>query len=166
MDKKGVLIFEVAVWIMRIVLVILIIMGVALQIRTYIDARVNLYFAEPALIIQVIGNSPYYFYQDASGNYQRAISVERFETAGPLLNLAFSYGQRRHAAANLTLMEKDGKAIKSILLNPKYYDELAMQKPLLAGKIVDITARQWPVEIIEKGIERRGILKVEVLQPV
>lgn len=165
MNKKGFLIFEIAIWIMRIILVIIIIAGISLQIRSYIDTRVNLYFAEPALIMQIIGNSPSFLYQDASGSYQRMISVERFETAEQLLNAEFFYRQPRYAAAKVALIEKNGAEIKSILLNPDYYNELAAQIQLLSGKTVDVTEREWTVTLVQKGKERQGILRVEVLQP-
>ncbi len=165
MDKKGVLVFEIGLWIMRVIMVIVIIMGVALMIRTYVDARVNLDVAEPALIMQVIGSSPAFLYMDASGTYHRIVSLERFVQSEPLLNLAFSYGQRRHAAAKISLLEQDGSEIKSVFLNPGYYDELSSQVALLKGISVVRQERQWPVMIAEKGRARQGILKVEVVQP-
>jgi hypothetical protein len=165
MNKKGTLIFEIAIWILRILMVIVIIMGVALQIRSYIDVKVNLYYSEPALIMQIVGNSPAFLYQDLSGNYARAVSVERFKLAEPLLNAAFYYRQR-HATAKVSITETDGTVIKAIFLNPDYYDELYIQKSILGGKAVTGMSREWPVMLVEKDKMRKGMISVEVLQPV
>jgi hypothetical protein len=179
MNKRGVLIFEIGVWLVRIVMVLVIIGGVALQIRTYINAKVNLDVAEPALLVQVLGTSTTFLYRDAAGTYQRAVSVERFKTAD--LASAFDYGEHRRAAAKLVLQEQDGKELKTIYLNEPYYKVLAAQKAGLLRQLLEgpwlfeevvarpITVtgaeRQWPVLLTENKKERAGILRIEVLQP-
>ncbi len=164
MNKRGILIFEIGIWLMRITMVIVIIMGVALQIRTYINAKVNLDVAEPALLVQVLGNSPALLYRDAGGSMQRAIAVEQFVKAGPALNDVLAYSQR-HAAAKLTLMEQDRKEIKAVYVNEDYYKELSAQTKAWLRKTAVQQERQWPVMLIEQGKERPGVLRVEVLQP-
>jgi hypothetical protein len=163
--KKGaILVFEIGIWIMRIVMVIVIIMGVALMIRGYVNTKVDLYVAEPALIMQVVGSSPAFLYRDASGTLQRAVSAERFANSEQLLNVMFSYRQR-NAAAKITLLDQAGKEISSVRLNPDYYNELSQQVQKLAGKNVVQQIREWPVLIIQKGKPVQGRMKVEVLQP-
>ncbi len=163
-DKKGaILVFEIGVWIMRIVMVIIILMGVALMIRGYVDTRVDLYVAEPALIMQVIGSSPAFLYMDASGTLQRAISAERFANSEQLLNVMFSYRQN-YAAAKITLLDQAGKPISSVRLNPEYYNVLSQQAPALAGRNVVQQVREWPVLVMLKGKPVQGRLNVEVLQ--
>lgn len=155
MNKKGIVIFEIGMWVLRIIMVIVIIMGVALQIRTYIDARVNLDVAEPVLLTQILGTSPAFL------GGQRVVDIEHFKQADMSSMLYF---KQRHAAAKLTLHEQDGKQIAETFVNPKYYNELAPQLPILLGKTVVKQERQWPVRLIEKSKERQGLLRVEVLR--
>ncbi len=162
--KKGaIVVFEIGIWIMRIVMVIVIIMGVALMIRGYVNTKVDLYVAEPALIMQVVGSSPAFLYRDASGTIQRAVSAERFANSEQLLNMMFSY-RKEYAAAKITLLDQAGNEISSVRLNPHYYNRLSQQAPKLAGKAVVQQIREWPVLVIQKGKPLQGRLKVEVLQ--
>jgi len=166
MNKRGLLMIEIGLWLMRIMLVIIILAGVALQIRTYINTKVNMNVAEPVLIAQVLGASPAIIQPDDSGSRLRTIHVERFAAAEPSLGAGFDYTAKRHAAAKLTLLENDyTKEIAAIYLNKDYYQELAPQVSKLLGKTLVREERRWPVLLVEKGIERQGILRVEVLQP-
>jgi hypothetical protein len=166
MNKRGILVVEIGFWLMRIVMVMVIMMGVALAVRTYVNAKVDMNAAEPALLVQVLGTSPAFLARDSTGALERAISVERFKQSQQTLAETFSYGTQRHAAAMLTLFDRDGKPISSVQLNPDYYQELAAQLGPLGGKTVIQQVRQWPVVLVEKGSERPGILRVEVLQPI
>jgi hypothetical protein len=162
MNKRGVVIFEIGLWMVRILLVIIIVAFTALHIRTAIDAKVDLGVAEPALLVHVIGNSPAFFYQDVTGTQQRVIDVMRFKTTQ--LDDAVSY-KERHAAAKLMLFEADGKEIATIYLNQPYYRELGAQSGALQGKTVVKDERRWQVTLIEQGARRPGILNVEVVEP-
>ncbi len=162
MNTRGVLIFEVGIWIVRIVMVMIILMGIALLIRTYVNAKVNMDLAEPALFMQILSTSPEFLVQDALSGSVRAIDVDRFKTANLDSRLAF---RQRHAASKLILLEQDKKPIVTIYLNKPYYDELASQVPRLLGKTVIMQARDFPVTLVEQGKSRKGVLHVEVLQP-
>lgn len=162
-NKKGVLIFEIGIWVMRVIMVIIILGGVALQIRALVNARVNMDVVEPALLIEILGNSPAILLRDASGTYQHKIDVEKFRNAEQELNRAFEFAKKeRHAAARIELIEWEGvEPLKEIKLNPELYDEIAFQP----RKAVAKTTRKWPVMLVENERERRGILRVEVVQP-
>ncbi len=164
MDRRGVVVFEIGLWIMRIILVILILAGVALQVRTYVNAKVNLDVAEPALLVHILGSSPVFLYRDAGWTSHRVVDAEKFRTAFPE-SLAGALGfKQRHAAARVTLTDASGK--KSVLfLNQDYYDELAAQGSRFMGKNVVATEREWPVLIMDEGQESTGVLAVQVIQP-
>jgi hypothetical protein len=169
MNKKGMLVFEIGMWIVRILMVIVILMGVALQVRTYINARLNLDVTEPALLAQVIGTSPVFLARGATGAPLPVIDVGRFERAEPALNGALQFAVP-HAAAKLVLMELQPTGqrvteLKTIYLDKKYYDVLSAQTPAFLGRNVVARKHQWPVRIMHNGVVSQGLLSVEVLQP-
>lgn len=163
MNKQGALIMEIGMWIVRIFLVVIIIVSVALQSRTYVNARVNLDVAEPTLLIQLLGTSPVFLYSDSTGTLHRAVSVDRFKKASSADVLAGLDFGRRYFAARIVLKERDGKEIKTLVLNDDYYNELMSEFGQWAGKTVVKQQREWPVRLIENDVERSGIIFVEVL---
>jgi len=165
MNKRGAtLVVEIGLWVVRLIMVVVIIMAVALQIRTYINARADMDIAEPALLVHVLGTSPAILQQDASGSVRRVVDIARFRQPGALDGqLVFA---QRHMAAKLTLLEKDAAtAIAEAYADKEYYNELAAQVPALLDKSVIRLERQWPVLMHEPGKDRLGVLRVEVLQP-
>lgn len=164
MNKKGALPFEIGLWIMRIIMVIIIIAGIALQIRTYVNAKVDMEAVEPTLLAQVISTSPAILYSDDSGIKHNKISVEQFNQAEGKINSELRFN-KDYLAAKIMLQERDGKVIKKIFLNKDFHDVLSAQVKSLLGKTVTSTIHKRPIIIIEKGKERKGILFVEVLQP-
>ncbi len=141
---------------MRIFLVIIIIAGVALQIRVFVNAKVDLDTTEPALLVQILGNSPEFL------EGQNMVSVERFRNAN--LDNVFEY-KERHASAKLTLLDSANNKISETYLNRNYYDELAAQVARFKGKTVVQLKRQWPVTLVDQDKISQGTLRVEVLQP-
>jgi hypothetical protein len=162
MSRKGFLVFEVSVWIVRILMTIIVIIGLALQIRASINARSNLDFVEPALLLQVLASSPEVLYSDSAGNIGRMIDLQRFEKANLDDSLHF---EERHFAAMLAIVPEKKSKTRMIYVNRQYFDELAAQEKAFFGRNVAKAVQQWPVRFIDNGIPGQGILYVEVLQP-
>jgi hypothetical protein len=164
MNKKGVIIFEIGLWIVRICMVIMIIIGVILQIRAYVNSRVDLGVAEPAIIAQILSSMPAVMQKDTTGNYVRAISVDTFKKT-PEMGDYFDFGRQRHAAAKIVIAELNNKEIAESFVNKKYYEELEPQAKALWGRSAVSQLQKWPVMLVENNIARQGIIWIQVVEP-
>jgi len=158
MAKKGLLSFNMLMWIPRIIFMVIVVFSILLLIGSYFKIEIVISEAESELFAQRLLYSPHGIsYYDPLSNrvYPGVIDLNNLG----LLNKSVFYGEQKQIGAKLNITDLNGKLLAENIYNDVVYRRIAQE-----GKGgVDVLRKSLYIIVKNESKQIPGILSMEVV---
>ncbi|MBW2981375.1 hypothetical protein KY343_00715 [Candidatus Woesearchaeota archaeon] len=156
--KKGLLSFNMMMWIPRIIFMVIVVFSIVLLVATYFKLEMAVSEAENELFIQRLLYSPHgiSFYDPYSNRiYPGIIDLDNLD----LLNKSIFYGEQKHIGAKLSIND-----LNNSLLAERVYNDIVYRRIAQEGKGgVDVLRKSLYVIVRNESRQIPGTLAMEVV---
>ena len=176
MNKKGNVVFNGLMWIIKIIFLVAVLFSLVFLVRSFIVTELDIFNAETDIFVQRIllsRNGVSYIDEDLDRLYPGIVDMDKFLSPDfeDILNHSIYFGEvNKKIASNITLLDEDGDTIRTVIYNPEYFfrwKEMLEAQWLRGPGGVGGKKKQFQVLIksADSADLRPGLLIVEVVIP-
>lgn len=161
LNKKGLMMLNYAIWIMRFIFLAILLVSVSIVISKYVNLRVDIAASESEVALQRIVSSDALMYASpvTSRTYPAIIDMNKIKNAA-VLDSEIDFGKARHISAKVSLQNKKS----AVFLNKRIFEDLFESIGTIFGTDVQDTKNSYWTFVDDNGKKNVDILTVQVLQ--
>lgn len=162
MNKKGMSIEAVSIWVLRIIFLSILIISIGVMVHKYIHMRITIAPIESAVVLQQLVVSPAVMYKDKVTQQILPVIVDakKLQNADAALTSEFAGEKdRRRIAAKISIKDR------AAYLNKRLFEDWQIDlKTALFGKDLHVTKQAYASRMYDQGELKEEAITIEVVQ--